>query len=165
MGKDVFVEWKSEHAECVAALAKDPEALAMLPQPFATSALVQNSSFSVVLDLNGLWKSINGTPLITGCAVVRADFAGSHPEAVEKFLRRYEESVEWVNGNTDEASVLIEKYGIIKAAIASKALPFCNIVCITGDEMKRDLTPYLESLYRSNPKSVGGTVPGEDFWF
>ena len=165
VGKDVFVEWKSEHAECVAALAKDPEALAMLPQPFATSALVQNSSFSVVLDLNGLWESINGTPLITGCAVVRADFAENHPEAVKEFLRRYEESVEWVNGNTDEASVLIEKYGIIKAAIASKALPFCNIVCITGDEMKRDLTPYLESLYRSNPKSVGGTVPGEDFWF
>ena len=86
-------------------------------------------------------------------------------KAVSSFLSKYKESVDWVNSNVDEASLLIEKYGIIKAAVAKKALPYCNIVCITGEEMKKAMKVYLSSLYTLNPKSVGGSVPGEEFYF
>ena len=112
-GKDVFVEWKSEHAECVAALLSDTESIAMLPQPFATSALMQNKSLSIVLDLNELWESINGSPLITGCLIARSEVLEKYKEAVESFLSLYSSSVDWVNSNNAEASLLIEKYGII----------------------------------------------------
>ena len=37
-GEDVTIEWKSEHAECVAALAEDADGIAMLPQPFVKNA-------------------------------------------------------------------------------------------------------------------------------
>ena len=43
-GKNVFIEWKSEHAECVAALQADDDGVAMLPQPFASTAMMKNSS-------------------------------------------------------------------------------------------------------------------------
>ena len=36
--KDVTIEWKSEHAECLAALMAGDNAIAMLPQPFVTTA-------------------------------------------------------------------------------------------------------------------------------
>ena len=164
-GKDVNVEWKSEHAECVAALLSNPDAIAMLPQPFATSALMQNKNLSIILDLNDLWKSITGSPLITGCAVVRKGFAQSEGKAVEVFLARYKESVDWVNGNVDEAALLVEKYGIIKSQVAKNALPYCNIVAMTGEEMKKALEIYLGALFKLNPKSVGGTIPGDEFYF
>ena len=164
-GKDVFVEWKSEHAECVASLISDPDSIAMLPQPFATSALMQNKDFSIILDLNGLWEDITGSPLITGCLVARKDVLENHEEAVLSFLSSYSESVDWVNANNAEAAVLIEKYGIIKAQIAEKALPYCNIVCMRGEEMKKALTVYYNSLYSLNPKSVGGSIPGEELYF
>ena len=164
-GKDVFIEWKSEHAECVASLLSDPENIAMLPQPFATSALMQNPSFSVVLDLNDLWEDINGSPLITGCLVVRSEVLEKHQKAVETFLEAYSKSVDWVNANNAEAATLIEKYGIIKAQVAQKALPYCNIVCMRGGEMKKALDIYYNSLYTLNPKSVGGSIPGEEFYF
>ena len=164
-GKDVFVEWKSEHAECVAALLSDTESIAMLPQPFATSALMQNKSLSIVLDLNELWESINGSPLITGCLIARSEVLEKYKEAVESFLSLYSSSVDWVNSNNAEASLLIEKYGIIKAAVAAKALPYCNIVCIRGEEMKKALNIYYNSLYSLNPKSVGGSIPSEEIYF
>lgn len=164
-GKDVFVEWKSEHAECVAALLSDTESIAMLPQPFATSALMQNKSLSIVLDLNELWESINGSPLITGCLIARSEVLEKHKEAVESFLSLYSSSVNWVNSNNAEASLLIEKYGIIKAAVAVKALPYCNIVCMRGEEMKKALNIYYNSLYSLNPKSVGGSIPSEEIYF
>ena len=164
-GKDVFVEWKSEHAECVAALLSDTESIAMLPQPFATSALMQNKSLSIVLDLNELWESINGSPLITGCLIARSEVLEKYKEAVESFLSLYSSSVNWVNSNNAEASLLIEKYGIIKAAVAAKALPYCNIVCMRGEEMKKALNIYYNSLYSLNPKSVGGSIPSEEIYF
>ena len=51
------------------------------------------------------------------------------------------------------------------AAVAEKALPYCNIVCITGAEMKEKLSGYLQVLYDQNPESVGGKLPGDDFYW
>ena len=164
-GVDVTVEWKSEHAECVAALLSDSEAIAVLPQPFVTSAMMSNSSLVLIADLNDLWKSLSGTSLITGVTVVRKEFAENNPEAVDAFLTEYAASADWVNSNTEEAAALIEKAGIIKAQVAQKALPKCNIVVWTGDKLKTNLSVYLKALYNQNPKSVGGSVPGEDFYY
>ena len=71
----------------------------------------------------------------------------------------------FVNENNKEAALLIEKAGIVKAAVAEKAIPYCNIVNITGDELKSALTGYLEIIHEANPASVGGNLPGEDFYF
>ena len=49
--KDVTIEWKSEHSECVAALNASENAIAMLPQPFVTTAQSKNSNLRVALDL------------------------------------------------------------------------------------------------------------------
>ena len=90
----------------------------------------------------------------------------ANPDAVDAFLKDYAASVEWVNGNTAEAAQLISEYGIVEAApVAEKALPYCNIVCITGSEMKEKLSGYLQVLSDAEPASVGGALPGEDFYY
>ena len=78
------------------------------------------------------------------------------------FIRQ---SVDYVNANVPEAAALIEKYDIVPAAVAQKALPFCNITCITGNEMKEKLSGYLNVLFEQNPKAVGGTLPADDFYY
>lgn len=56
--------------------------------------------------------------------------------------------------------------GIIeKAPVAQKALPYCSITCITGREMKEALSGYLSVLFGQDPQSVGGAMPGDDFYF
>ena len=84
--------------------------------------------------------------------------------AVAAFLADYAASVEWVNTNTADAAARIGDMGIVDAAVAEKALPYCNIVCITGQEMKQTLSGYLQVLFDANPASVGGSLPGEDFY-
>ena len=65
-----------------------------------------------------------------------------------------------------EAAELVANYGIVpKAPVAEKALPACNIVYIAGEEMKADLQGYLQVLYDQNPDSVGGALPGDDFYY
>ena len=162
----VSVEWMSEHSECVAALVNDDNSAALLPQPFVTTAMMQNPDIRVAIDLNDAWDEVSPeSSLITGVIVARKDFIEEHGDAVDAFLADYKESTEFTSANLEEAAALVGKYDIVPEAVALKALPECNIVCITGDEMKNDLSLYLEVLYNANPASVGGALPGEDFYY
>lgn len=169
-GEDVQIEWKSEHTECVAALAEHEDAIALLPQPFVTTAQSKNDSLRVALDLTEEWDNIqkeNGgnSSLVTGVTVVRTEFVQEHPEIVEDFMERYQESVTFVNDHAEEAAKMIGNYDIIPEEIAKKALPECNIVYIDGAEMKEKLSGYLEVLKQENPQSVGGALPADEFYY
>ena len=165
VGKDVYIEWKSEHAECVAALKSDPEGVAMLPQPFATTAMMSDPSIRIAIDLNDLWEEKVGSVLITGVTVANKAWAEENPEALQAFLGSYRESVEYANSDIQGAAALIGKYGIVPEKVAAAALPYCQVTLITGDEMKTALSEYLAILFGQNPKSVGGALPADDFYY
>ncbi len=167
---DVTIQWVSEHAECLAALQTDPSIVCMLPQPFATSALAQVEGARIALDLTEAWNETaqaNGSDsqLITGVAVARRAFTDEFPSTVSEFLDAYAASVDFVNDDPATAAQLIGAAGIIAAPVAEKAIPYCNIVCMTGDEMRSGLEGYLETLYDADPESVGGALPADDFYY
>ena len=169
IGEDVQVEWASEHSEALAQLMADPDGVAMLPQPFVTTAQAKNDQIRVALDLTEEWDAVQTgderSSMITGVAVVRSEFADENPGAVEAFLAHYAESVDFVNDNVAEAAQLVGSYDIVSAEVAEKALPECNIVCVTGTDMKERLSGYLAVLADQNAEAVGGSLPGDDFYF
>ncbi len=168
--EEVHVDWKNEHAEALAALSEDPKALALLPQPFVTIAQTKVKDLRIALDLTKEWdktqeKEEKPSALVMGTLLCRKEFVLAHPEEIKALLKAYEGSVTYVNENKKEAAQLIEEFGIFPAPIAEKSLPYCNLVSITGPAMKERLCGYLEVLFRENPKSVGGKLPGEDFYY
>lgn len=164
--KDVTIEWKSEHAECLEAMLTGENCVAMLPQPFVTTAQTKNDAVKVVLDLNAEWDKLGvDSSLITGVAIADRNFAEKCTAELNEFLKQYKESVDFINGNVDEAAKLIGKYDIVPEAVAKKAVPNCNIVCITGSEMKDKLSGYLNVLFENDPKAVGGKLPDDTFYF
>ncbi len=166
LSDSVKIEFKSEAAEVAAQLAADPSCVGMLPQPFVTAALAQNDQLSIVLDMTKEWDALNnGSRLVTGVTVVRKAFLEEHKEAVLKFLADHAQSVDFVNSDTETAAEYTVEAGIIeKAPVAMKAIPFCNIVCIKGSEMKDALSGYLKILFDQDPASVGGELPSDDFY-
>ncbi len=166
MDKDVTMEWKSEPTETVAAMKMQDNAVAMIPQPFVTVAQGQVENLRVALDLTKEWNALdNGSMFITAGLIVRKEFAEKNPEVFQSFLNEYKASTEYVNQNPAEAAQLVEYYGIVKAAVAEKAIPHCNITYIEGEEMKTALSGYLQVLFDMNPAAVGGKLPGEDFYY
>ena len=164
--RDVNIVWKSEHAECVTALASGEETIALLPQPFVTTAEMKDTSIRTALDLNAAWDALGEkSSLITGAVIARQDFIDEHADAVNRFLTQYAASVNYVNTNTADAAKLIEGYDIVPAAVAEKALPDCHIVCITGKDMQEKLAGYLQTLYDQNPAAVGGALPDDAFYY
>lgn len=163
---DVTIEYFSEATEALAQLQAGAGTIAMLPQPFVTSALSQVEGLRVALDMNTEWEAVAGSKLVTGVLVARTDAIEANPEAFSAFLTAYETSTELANSDLEGTAALCEEYGIVaKAALAQKALPECNIVFETGSEMKTDLATYFQVLYDADPASVGGAMPDDAFYY
>lgn len=165
--KDLTVEFKSESAEIAAMFGAGQEIIALLPQPFVTTVQLQNPDVRIALDMTAEWKSIHpDSQLITGCLIVRNDFAAENQPAFSELLSNYAKSVEFVNEDSEEAAALIEKHGILpKAALALKAIPYCNITLIRNAEMQGLVQDYLSVLFDAEPKSVGGALPDDSFYY
>ena len=167
--KDVTIEFKSEPAEILAlyeASGNSKSFYAMLPQPYATVASTKYPEFKQIFDLSEEWDKLGEeSKMITACLMMRKEFAEQHPEAVEELLKEYAASAQWVNANIDDAAALTEKYIGVKAAVAKKAIPLCNIVDITGSEMKTAVSSYYKILFDQNPAAVGGSMPADSFYY
>lgn len=162
----VTVEYQTEHTALVSLFASGTVTLGMLPEPNVSSAMMQTTGLRQALDLTAEWDKVCDTSAVQGCVIVKKEFAENNADALAAFMNEYAASVDYVNANVDEAAALCETYGIVpKAAIAKRALPNCNIVFINGSDMKTDLSAFLSVLYDANPKSVGGTLPGDDFYY
>ncbi|MDD4798293.1 MAG: ABC transporter substrate-binding protein [Clostridia bacterium] len=163
---EVKIEWKSEPTETVAILSSDTNAIAMLPQPYVAVVQSKLPDVHISLDLNEEWDKLqNGSQMVTAALIVRKDFAEQNPEQLAAFLKEYKESTEYVNTNVSEAAVLVEKFGIVKAAIAEKAIPYCNITYSDGEEMQTIINGYFQVLFDANPKALGGKMPEAGFFY
>ena len=166
--EDVKLEYKSEAAEVVSVLAEDENAVGLLPQPFVTVAGMQNENLRIALDLTAEWEAAqdDGSSLVTGVTVVRTSYLEEHEDAVKGFLADHEMSAAYTNENVEAAADMIVELGIVaKAPIAQKAIPYCNITYVDGAEMQEALSGYLQALYDLEPTSIGGAMPGEDFYY
>lgn len=162
---EVSVEFVSEHAEALARMSVGSADLILVPEPFVTNTLSKVEGARVALDLTAEWAGVSDSELVQGCLVVQKSFEEEHPETLQAFLVAYAESVDYVNQSPADASVLIEQYGILPSAeLAQKAIPNCNIVCITGREMQAMAEDMLSVLFAADPKSVGGQLPGEEMF-
>lgn len=162
----VEVEYVSEHAEAVTQMAAGNADLILVPEPFVTTALSKVEGARVALDLTQEWAKVSDADMVMGCLVVNKAFAEADPQALRHFMTQYAVSADYCTSHPAEAAVFIEEFGIMgSAALAEKAIPNCNIVCVTGQEMVDMVTGMLTVLFDADPKSVGGTLPGEEmFW-
>ena len=165
----VTLEYKSEATEVAAVLKEDPNAIGLLPQPFATVALSQNEALKLALDLTAEWDKVageEGGSRVCGAIVCRNQVLESNPEAVATFMEEHQASAAYANENTAETAQLVADAGIIeKAPIAEKALPYCSITYIDGEDMKTMLTGYLQVLFDMDPTTVGGAMPEDGFYY
>jgi NitT/TauT family transport system substrate-binding protein len=165
--KDVTVEYKTEATEVAALLSDSSDAIAMLPQPYVTTVMMNNDKIRIALDVAKEWDAVSkdGSSVVTGVVVVRSEFLEKNKDAFDAFLKEYEASAAYVNENTEDASALVEKFDIFKAAVIKKAIPYCNITLLEGEDMKTKVNGYLTSLFNQNPQSIGGALPADDFYY
>ncbi len=166
-GKDVKIEYKAQHAELATLMISGDVKLGMLPEPFVTQVTAKNKDVKVALDLTREWKAVAGdkSDLTMGCLIVRKEFAEQNKDALDHFLDEYKASAGAANADAAATGEYAEKYNVMAADVATAALPKCNITYMDGDAMKTSVSSFLTVLMEANPKSIGGTMPGDDFYY
>lgn len=163
---DVTIKFVTSNDEMIAQLKTGGAQIAMVPEPAVTTAMSKIPTLRRVFDMNTEWEKITqDSALMMGCVVVRTEFLEQNPAAVKKFMEEYEASVNAVS-DLEKTASLCEKFEIIPAAaVAKKAIPNCHIAFTAGEEMKADLGGYFKVLFEANPKSIGGALPDDNFYY
>lgn len=165
------VEYLAEHSELAAQMIAGKVKLAVLPQPFVTQTSLKNKDVRIALNLTEEWNKVasakgDNSMLTMGCFVVKKEFAEKNPQAVAQFVTDFADSVKAVNGDPVAAGDAVLAAQIMdSAAAAAKAIPNCNITCISGAEMKTVLSGFLKVLFEQNPQSVGEKLPDDAFYY
>lgn len=163
---DVTIRFVTSNDEMIAQLKTGGAQIAMVPEPAVTTAMSKIPTLRRVFDMNVEWEKITqDSALMMGCVVVRTEFLEQNPAAVKKFMEEYEASVNAVS-DLEKTASLCEKFEIIPAAaVAKKAIPNCHIAFTAGKQMKADLGGYFKVLFEANPKSIGGALPDDNFYY
>ena len=168
----VEVEYIAEHSELATLMAAGKADIGILPEPHVTSVLMQNKDMKTVIDVTTAFEAAAKTAgnenmvLSMGCVIVRRQFAQENPEKVSAFMNAYSQSVAMVNADPAAAGELAQKHGVMpKAAVAARAIPNCHIVFVEGEAMRTQIEPLYHVLHAAKPASVGGALPGDDFYY
>lgn len=168
--EDVQVQWLANHAEVNTKLLTQEDTIAMIPEPFVSTALAAgNDDVEVLFDMNKLWKDATGQELPMGVLVAKKSFVTEKSDDLKVLLNDLQASVDFVNESPKEAAKLIVEKGFIgKEPIAEAAIPNCNIVLYTGDDAEAGraiLKTFNQTLFEMNKASVGGSLPGDDLYY
>ena len=161
----VKVEFIADQTELIAMIGDGRAEIALLPEPHVSVAMAQSESVRIALKVNDLWSFVNDTQVVQGVYIVRKEFLESHKAQVDAFLKDAADSADKVNHNSDAAAVIVAQGIIGKEPIAKRAIPNSNICLRTGEEMKADVSAMLKVLFDANPKSIGGAMPSDDFYY
>lgn len=169
LSDSVNLSFKSTPFEVLNLLQDEENCIALLPQPFVEVAKLLVPDIQTPIDITQEWDSLqleSGAQSVTTITVVRKAFLEEHEQAVVEYLNMCKKSVDYCLTNSKEAADWTDKYEtFLNGEVAEAAMPYVNMCAITGQEMKEQLSGFLQIMYDYNPDAVGGAMPGDDFYY
>ncbi len=167
---DTEIDFSLSPAEVATALVSGKIEHALLPEPFATVALMKASSSN-----RPVYRAIPASEMSRAAGfsgdypmtvfVARSEIARNDPELLNGILDRVEKSILWTNENPAEAGRVAERAGLgITAAVTEASIPSCNLVYSPASEARDRIERLLSVFLSRSPESVGGSLPDEGFY-
>ena len=167
-GVDVTVKFIAENDVLSAQMASGEITLALVPEPQVSVITTKNPAVRAAINMNDAWDAVadEGSKLMMGCVAVRTEFLEKNKAAVDAFLTDYAASIAAATADVQKTAALCKEHRILpNAAIAAKAIPNCALTFVAGAEMKAQIKGYYDVLFAANPKSIGGKLPADDFYY
>jgi len=97
--------------------------------------------------------------------VVTDQFSAKNKDLVISFNEEYKKAVEWVVEHQSETAQLGFEYMNTPTEVTMLSYPRLNLVFSKAVSVKEEIDSYLNLLKRYNPKTFGGIIPDEKFYF
>ncbi|MCQ2749828.1 MAG: transporter substrate-binding domain-containing protein [Clostridia bacterium] len=189
LGSDVTLDFKSEHAECVAMLKSGKAETIILPEPYVTICKKQVPEVQVAVDLAKAYEDKHGDLLPMSVLVFNSDYLSfetadeilddfgndgnvetlpyvTGEDRISKLLNDVKESIHFANSNPQDAAKIIEDNGIIGlVGVAESSIPGCKLKFKAASDSKELITKYFEIINGIYPDLIGGAVPSEEIYY
>lgn len=147
----------------------DQAEIALVPEPMLSKIKMKKKDAAVIMDLQSMYKEVTGSELSYPQAslIVKGKLIEERPDVVNNLVQSYENSINYLHSNSEEAAVLgesKEEIGLSKGIILS-SLPGSNISFASAQDAKESINRYLSILMEFNPKTIGGKLPDEHFYY
>ncbi len=165
--KDVELDYSfPTHVDLANAVAAGQADLGVISEPLVSLVMQKNKEVEPIFDLNKEWQKINNNiPIAQTALLVKTEFAKNKPDKLQKILKSYKQSTNWVNKNQDEAAKLIVKYDILpNIEVAKSSIPRSNLNFEEANKIKNQINEYLKIFFEMNPDIVGGKIPNNNFY-
>lgn len=167
----VTLDFSLPATEIATALISNKISYALVPEPFATIALLNGATgdkpIKRAILLRDVWEANGlGTDFPMTLCVVRREYAEKYPSTVRKFLEAYNDSITWTIANPAEAGKMVELASLgLKAPVATKAIPQSNYVFIPATDGRASIEKLFTVFLAFSPSSIGGKLPDDGFYF
>ena len=174
IGEDVNVEWLASHADVNQRLLTTEGTIAMVPEPFVSTALTKGEGkVADLFDMNTLWADVTGQDFPMGVLVARKDFVENRASDLQGMLTELKASIDDVNTASDEVAQKIVDAGFLgDVEIAKKAIPNCSLCLYTDSDGDMSfangaaiMKTFNETMFALTPQAVGGALPGDDMYY
>lgn len=164
----VTLDFSIPTANIAAELLTGRTLYAVVPEPFATVAVMKNGGVRRAIDFQEAYGEIEGKektyPLTV--MVVAKNFAQTKPDAVRAFIEMYKDSLDWTEKHPQKAGVSVQKHTLgLMAPVVANAIPYCNFVWEDSDKGRLSIEKMLSVFMKFAPESVGGKLPDSGFYF
>ncbi len=165
--KDVKLDFSAQAPQIAQLMIANRAETAFIPQPFVLQIETKSNTAKTVLDpQKELIRIRGGKQAFPFTAfVISPKLYENRPKAAAALTEALDKSIAWTLENPKEASLIIENYGIMSAAIAEKAIPVSGIKFVSAVEARDNVEDFLNMMLDLNPVSVGGILPDEGFYF
>ncbi len=147
---------------------------AVLSEALATSVLLQSKDKGTNLDRSFSFDSLWETAF--GAAAARTPIAGTaatarvldKPEVIAEYRKQYQDAVEWMLANPEEAGKLLEEklpqLGL-KAAMLTASLQNITWDYVEAEEARADIESFFTTLGELSLDVIGGKHPDDGFYY
>ena len=158
---NVNINYSLSNPDLSKAVASKNVDIAILPEPFVSSAMLENKDVHIVVEMS---KYIDDYPVAV--LIAKNYFINHNKMLVKEILNEYKKSTDYIINNKEEMKNLIkERNMIINAEAAYYGLNRMGLVFYDGEKMKFALNSYYNFLYNFDKKLIGGKIPNDNFYY
>ncbi len=156
------------HTDLANAVIAGLAEIAVLSEPLISMVKVKKEGIITLFNLEEEWGKVfnNDFAIPQTSLLVKSSFAKDNPELIDSFIEQYRKSCSKIESDIKRAGQLAVDYNILPdAKVAQMAIPGCNMNVQAAWEVKKKVQAFLNVFYKFNPKSIGGRLPDEAFFF
>lgn len=164
---DIHYEWQDDIMQAVDSLVAGDGKLGLLPEPYVSMAMKQNSELRIALDLGAVWSETEAADeLSMNVVVCSREFAKANHQEVNAFLDEYRQSTQYAVANPEDEADFVAETGIwpAKEDVLS-SLERSNLVFLEGLEMKNTLQTFYQNVDTTWEDSTWKILPDEAFYY